>query len=80
MSKTISVDEDFHSWVKAHNREDETMADTLRRLTGGPHPEQVAGILSEETADSILESVEQLNSGDAERLRKAREAADPESV
>jgi hypothetical protein len=39
------------------------MEETLRRLIGGPHPEDVAGILSTETAERMRE-----------RLREKREA------
>lgn len=64
MSKSVRLSEEFHEYVKAHKRADETMEDTLRRLIGGPHPEEVAGILSPETAEAIEE--------DLERRRKNR--------
>ena len=63
MSKSVRISEEFHEFVKAHNREGETMEETLRRLIGGPHPEDVAGILSTETAERMRE-----------RLREKREA------
>lgn len=55
MSKSFRVSPEFHEYVTSHNREDETMEETLRRLIGGPDPADVAGILSEETADRIEE-------------------------
>lgn len=64
LSKRGRISEEFHEFVKAPKREDETMEETRRRLIGGPHPEHVAGILSSETAAHIRE-----------RLEKKRETA-----
>lgn len=55
MSKSVRVSEEFHEFVAAYKRNDETMEEALRRLIGGPHPEDVAGILSSETADEMRE-------------------------
>lgn len=46
MSKTIRVSEEFHELVRAHNREGETMEETLRRLTRGPDPEVLAEVVA----------------------------------
>ena len=78
MTKTIRVSDEYHSWVKAHNRDDETMEETLRRLTRGPHPGDVAGLLTESEAEAAKDAVERLRTGDAGRLRRAREAFDEE--
>ena len=74
MSKTVKFSDEYHAWIKAHNREGETMEETVRRLTGGPHPEDVAGILSPETAESMKEAVDRKRTGDTDRKRRAREA------
>ena len=58
MVKTIRVSEKYHEWLSAHKRDDETMEETLRRLTGGPDPETVAGILSEGTVEDVRERLE----------------------
>ena len=58
MAKTIRVSAEYHDWLVAHNRDDETMEETLKRLTGGPDPRVVAGIVSEESADEMREAVE----------------------
>ena len=58
MSKSVRVSEEFHEFVKSYNRDDETMEETLRRLIGGPDPEEVAGILSSETAEEMRERIE----------------------
>lgn len=64
MSKSVRVSEEFHAFVKAHKREDETMEETLRRLIGGPHPEDVAGILSSETAALMRDRLEEKRESD----------------
>lgn len=73
MSKSVRLSEEFHEYVKAHKRADETMEDTLRRLIGGPHPEEVAGILSPETAEAIEEDLERRRETDVESKAKLRE-------
>ncbi|MFB6205027.1 MAG: hypothetical protein ABEJ05_00655 [Haloglomus sp.] len=74
MSKTIRVSDDFHRYVKAHNREGETMEETLRRLAGGPDPSFVAGFLSDDEATAAKDAVEDLRDRDTDRLDAAREA------
>lgn len=53
MSKSVSISKHLHEFIKAHKQDDETMDEPIRRLIGGPHSEAVAGILSEETADTM---------------------------
>ena len=59
MSKSVHVSEEFHEFIKSHKRADETMEEALRRLIGDPHPEDVAGILSSETASAMRERLEE---------------------
>jgi len=73
MTKTVKLSEEYHSWVKSHKREGETMEETLRRLTGGPHPEDVAGVLSPSEAESLKEAVKRRRNSDDDRKRRARE-------
>jgi hypothetical protein len=73
MSKSLRVSEEFHAMVKAHKRDDETMEEALRRLVGGPHPEDVAGILSDETAEEIRERLDDTDAADRERREALRE-------
>lgn len=73
MSKTVRVSEEFHEFITAHKREDETMEETLRRLVGGPHPEHVAGILSEETAEEMRERIEHKRAADRADKQDLRE-------
>lgn len=73
MSKSVRISEAFHEFVKAHKRDDETMEETLRRLIGGPHPDDVAGILSSETANVMRDRLEEKRESDVEEKRDLRE-------
>ncbi|MFB6185604.1 MAG: hypothetical protein ABEI86_01895 [Halobacteriaceae archaeon] len=73
MSKSVRISEAFHAFVKAHNREDETMEETLRRLIGGPHPEDVAGILASDTAAKMRTLLDEKGETDKEGKRDLRE-------
>lgn len=73
MVKTIRVSEEYHEWLRAHNRHDETMEETLRRMTRGPHPDDVAGLLSESDAEEAKAAVDRLRGRDRDRLDAARE-------
>lgn len=80
MVKTIRVSEEYHEWLNAHNEDGETMEETLRRMTRGPHPSDVAGLLSEDEADAAKEAVDRLRGGDRDRLDAARSAFDREGT
>jgi hypothetical protein len=73
MSKSVRISEEFHEFVTAHKREDETMEETLRRLIGGPRPEDVAGILSSETATAMRDRLESTHETDTEAKHELRE-------
>jgi hypothetical protein len=73
MSKTIRVPDWFHEHVVAYKREDETMADALVRMYGGPPPEAVAGFLSAETADEMRDAIDAKSGNAAEKRRKLAE-------
>jgi len=73
MSKSVRVSETFHEFVKSHKREDETMEETLRRLIGGPNPEDVAGIISAETASEMRDRLETKQDSDVEAKQELRE-------
>lgn len=74
MSKTIRVSDEFHRYIKAHNRDGETMEATLRRLARGPDPGFVAGFLTDAEASTAKETVDELRSRDDDRLERARNA------
>ncbi len=73
MSKLVRISEEFHEFLKAHTRDDETMEETIRRLIGGPHPEDVAGILSTDTAETMRDRLEEKGGVDIEGKRTVRE-------
>lgn len=79
MGKTIRVSDEFHGWVKAHKHADETMEETLRRLTRGPDPSEVAGLLSKDEATAAKEAVSELRSRETDRKDRARDAFDDEA-
>lgn len=79
MGKTIRVSDEFHSWIKAHKEGGETMEETLRRLTRGPHPSDVAGLLTAEDAEKAKDEVADLRSRDSSRLERARDAFSAET-
>lgn len=62
-TKSIQVSETFHAYVKAHKKEGETMGEALVRLTGGPEPEAVASLVSEETAEAMEDAIDERNRG-----------------
>ncbi|PSQ40332.1 hypothetical protein BRD10_02415 [Halobacteriales archaeon SW_12_71_31] len=74
--KTIRVSEEYHEWLLAHKRDDETVEETLRRTTRGPNPEDVARLLTEEEAETAKQAVERVRTRDRGRLDEAREAAE----
>lgn len=76
MTKMIRVPNEYHTWVKAHNEEGETMFETLRRLTREPDPEALAGILSSDDVENARAAAERFGGRDEERLERAREAFD----
>jgi hypothetical protein len=49
------------------------MEETLRRLIGGPHPEDVAGILSSETAALMRDRLETKRESDVKTKHELRE-------
>ena len=73
MSKSVRISEEFHEFIASHNRDDETMEETLRRLVGGPDPEDVAGILSSETATTMRERLDNKRETDIDEKRELRE-------
>ena len=74
MGKTIRVSDEFYSWVETCKRDDESMEDALRRLTRGPHPSEVAGLLTPEEAEEMKEAAKKFRESDGDRKRRARNA------
>lgn len=74
MVKTIRVSEEYHEWLSAHKRDGETMEETLRRMTRGPSPGDVAGLLSEDEVERAKAAVDELRGRDRARFEAARRA------
>jgi hypothetical protein len=72
--RTIRVSEEFYERVKARQEDGESLEKAVRREAGGPHPSEVAGLLTPEEAERMKEAVENLRSRDRSRLERAREA------
>lgn len=78
VSETIRVSDGYYEWLQTHNRDGETMEETLRRVTGGPRPEAIAGLLTDEEATTAKAAVADLRER-GERLDTAREAFDDDA-
>lgn len=70
MSKTLRVSEDTHELVMRLKRDDETVDEALVRLLGGPHPDQVAGVISEATAEDMRRAAEEASETARESVRE----------
>lgn len=75
MSKTIRISEEYHALLKAHNREGETMEETLRRLMRGPDPEVLADIVAtdESEGEELREAIARKRARGRERRAGLRE-------
>lgn len=71
MVKTIRVSEDYHQWLSSHKRPDETMGETLRRLTHTPPPAEP--VISDDQAAEMQEAIETLRERDRNRLSRVAE-------
>lgn len=69
-TKTIRVSEDLHARIKAHNRDGETLNETLDRLLRGPSLHALAGILSEEAAEEFEEAIEESHRSHDEAIER----------
>ena len=49
------------------------MEDTLRRLIGGPSPEEVAGIISDETAEGMREAIKAKSKNASDKRKRVAE-------
>jgi hypothetical protein len=74
--KSIQVSQEFHAYVKAQKRDDETMGETLVRLAGGPHPSDVAGILTQHEGEELKAIIEEGTRNDVESQQAVVERMD----
>lgn len=66
----------WFNWVTAHKGDDETTFEACQRSSGGPHPDEVVGILSDEAAERMLERIDAKGDSTEQKKRKLRDAFD----
>ncbi|MBX0286663.1 antitoxin VapB family protein [Haloarcula salinisoli] len=59
MSKSIRLSEDAYERLAAHKRDDETFSEVVLRLAGERSLLELAGILSDEEAESLRAAVDE---------------------
>ena len=69
-TKTIRVSEELHARIKAHNRESETLSETLERLVGSPSLRELAGVLSDDEADGFRKVIEESHRDHDEEIER----------
>lgn len=72
MTESLRVSAEFYAFLEAHNRDGETMEDTLRRLVGGPRPDDLAGVLSSDTAEGVRDRLAARGEADVDAKRELR--------
>ncbi|GKZ12328.1 antitoxin VapB family protein [Haladaptatus sp. T7] len=70
MTKSIRVTDEVHSMIEAHKHDDETFSEAIERLIGGPSLRELAGILSDDEADTFREAIEESHADHDEELRR----------
>jgi len=68
MSKTVRLPDDVYERVAAHQREGESLAETIDRLAGGRSLRELVGILSDEEAAEMRDHLDGLDSQTREDL------------
>ena len=59
MSKSIRLSDEAYERLEAQRREDETFSEVVLRLAGERSLSELAGILSDEQADSVEDAIEE---------------------
>lgn len=78
--QTIRVSEEFYERVKARQEDGESLEKAVRREAGGPHPSEVAGLLTPDEAERMKEAAKRFRESDGERMQRAREAFTEDEV
>ena len=66
MTKSVRLDDDVYEIVEAHKRDDETFSEAIERLVGRPPLLDLAGILSDDEAETFREAIERSREAAAE--------------
>ena len=64
------MSEELHARTKAHNREGETLSETLERLVGTPSLRELVGILSDDDADTFREAIDESHRDHDEEIER----------
>ena len=72
-TRTISLDKEAYERLLAHKQEGESFSDVVKRLAGERFWSEVAGILTDEEADSLEDAVA---AGRARSVERADRVAD----
>lgn len=73
--QTIRVSEEFYERVKARQEEEgESLKEAVRHEAGGPHPSEIAGLLTPEEAERMKEAAKRFREDNGDWKRRAREA------
>lgn len=59
MSKSIRLSDEAYERLEAQRREDETFSEVVLRLAGERSLSELAGILTDEQADSVEDAIEE---------------------
>lgn len=59
MSKSIRLSDEAYERLEAQKREDETFSELVLRLAGERSLSELAGVLSDEQADSVEDAIEE---------------------
>ena len=72
-TKTVSLDEEAYEQLKARKQEGESFSQVVKRLAGERSWSEVAGILRDEEADALADTIEAGRSRSAERSDRLAE-------
>lgn len=74
---TVRLDDDVYELVKAHKRDDESFSEAIERLIEPPSLLELAGMLSDDEADELRESIRRSAERDTEAARAIIDRFDP---
>lgn len=66
-TKTVSLSEDAYERLKSLKEDKESFSDVVRKITETSNVSKFHGVLSEDTADEIEESIRENREGNRER-------------
>lgn len=58
-TKTVRLDEDLHARIRAYQREEETLSETIDRLLAPPSILELRGLLTDEQAEEFRDTLDE---------------------